>query len=73
MPDAISLVSKVLDDLGDAGDPMDVDSGSGPGTKQTLEDTLAACVKCLVQCFSPVVVQAVQAATKGEKEPPRNS
>ncbi|CEN61536.1 hypothetical protein ASPCAL08190 [Aspergillus calidoustus] len=66
MPEAISLVSKVLDDLGDAGDPMDVDSGSGPGTKQTLEDTLAACVKCLVQCFSPVVVQAVQAATKGQ-------
>ncbi|KAL2857721.1 proteasome stabiliser-domain-containing protein [Aspergillus pseudoustus] len=64
MPEAISLVSKVLDDLGDAGDPMDVDSGSGPGAKQTLEDTLAACVKCLLQCFSPVVVQAVQAATK---------
>ncbi|KAL2808674.1 proteasome stabiliser-domain-containing protein [Aspergillus granulosus] len=64
MPEAISLVSKVLDDLGDAGDPMDIDSGSGPGAKQTLDDTLAACVKCLLQCFSPVVVQAVQPATK---------
>ncbi|KAL2864567.1 ECM29 family proteasome component [Aspergillus lucknowensis] len=64
VPEAISIVSKVLDDLDDAGDVMDVDSGSGFGAKQTLEDTLAACVKCLLQCFSPVVVQGVQPPTK---------
>ncbi|KAL4868767.1 hypothetical protein BDV12DRAFT_168978 [Aspergillus spectabilis] len=62
--EAISIVSKVLDDLDDAGDPMDVDSGSGAGGKQTLEDTLAACVKCLLQSFSPAV-QAVQAPSEG--------
>ncbi|KAL2828660.1 proteasome stabiliser-domain-containing protein [Aspergillus cavernicola] len=62
-PEAISIVSKLLDDLDDAGDPMDIDSDSGPGAKQTFEDTLAACVKCLLQCFSPAV-QAVQASTK---------
>ncbi|KAI9373321.1 proteasome stabiliser-domain-containing protein [Aspergillus egyptiacus] len=62
-PEAISIISKVLDDLDDAGDPMDIDGGSGPGAKQTFEDTLAACVKCLLQCFSP----AMQVSTKGEK------
>lgn len=41
---------------------MDVDSGSGSGTKQTLENTLAACVKCLLQCFSPTL----QSVSKGE-------
>ncbi|KAL4808560.1 proteasome stabiliser-domain-containing protein [Aspergillus unguis] len=54
--EAISIVSKVLDDIDDdAGDPMDIDFGSGPGAKQTLENTLAACVKCLLQCFSPAL------------------
>ncbi|KAL5333750.1 proteasome stabiliser-domain-containing protein [Aspergillus crustosus] len=62
--ETISIVSKVLDELDDAGDPMDVDSGSGAGGKQTLEDTLAACVKCLLQSFSPAV-QAVQAPSEG--------
>ncbi|OJJ02961.1 hypothetical protein ASPVEDRAFT_72741 [Aspergillus versicolor CBS 583.65] len=57
--EAINIVSNVLDDIDDAGDPMDIDSGSGPGAKQTLENTLAACVKCLLQCLSPAV-QAVQ-------------
>ncbi|KAL4961449.1 proteasome stabiliser-domain-containing protein [Aspergillus stella-maris] len=54
--EAISIVSKVLGEIEeDAGDPMDVDSGSGPSAKQTLENTLAACVKCLLQTFSPAV------------------
>ncbi|KAL4911673.1 hypothetical protein BDW62DRAFT_59639 [Aspergillus aurantiobrunneus] len=43
---------------------MDVDSGNGPGAKETLENTLAACVKCLLQCFSSAV-QAVQAPSEG--------
>ncbi|KAL4783488.1 proteasome stabiliser-domain-containing protein [Aspergillus varians] len=62
--EAISIVSKVLDDIDDAGDPMDIDSDSGPGAKQTLENTLAACVKCLLQCFIPAV-QAEQAPSEG--------
>ncbi|KAL4975768.1 proteasome stabiliser-domain-containing protein [Aspergillus desertorum] len=61
--EAISIVSKVLNDIDDAGDPMDVDSGSGSGTKQTLENTLTACVQCLLQCFS----STLQAPSEGEK------
>jgi proteasome component ECM29 len=61
--EAISIVSKVLDDINDAGDTMDVDSGSGSGTKQILEDTLAACVKCLLQCCG----STLQALSDGEK------
>ncbi|KAL4940810.1 hypothetical protein BDV06DRAFT_15187 [Aspergillus oleicola] len=54
--EAISIVSKVLGEIeDDAGDPMDVDSGSGFSAKQTLENTLAACVRCLLQTFSPAV------------------
>lgn len=64
--EAISIVSNVLDDIDDSGDPMDIDSGSGPGVKQTLENTLAACVKCLLQCLSPAV-QAAQNLSEGEK------
>lgn len=64
--EAISIVSNVLDDIDDSGDPMDIDSGSGPGAKQTLENTLAACVKCLLQCLSPAV-QAAQTLSEGEK------
>ncbi|KAL4896414.1 proteasome component [Aspergillus ambiguus] len=52
MPDASGIVSRVLEDIGDD-DLMDVDSGSGRNAKQNLEDTLAACVECLLQCFNP--------------------
>ncbi|KAL4930607.1 proteasome stabiliser-domain-containing protein [Aspergillus undulatus] len=65
--EAISIVSKVLDGIDDAGDPMDIDSGSGPGAKQTLENTLAACVKCLLQCFSPAV-QTLNAPSEGRTD-----
>ncbi|KAL4900600.1 hypothetical protein BDW74DRAFT_161771 [Aspergillus multicolor] len=65
--EAISIVSKVLDDIDDdAGDPMDVDSGSGSRAKQTLENTLAACVNCLLQCFN----STLQAPSRGEKSLP---
>ncbi|GKZ35313.1 proteasome component M29 [Aspergillus brasiliensis] len=52
MPDAIAIVTHVLDDVEDQGDPMDVDSGKDQKPKQTLDDTLAACVACLLQCLS---------------------
>ncbi|KAI2993811.1 hypothetical protein CBS147482_8622 [Aspergillus niger] len=52
MSDAIAIVTHVLDDVEDQGDPMDVDSGKDQKPKQTLDDTLAACVVCLLQCLS---------------------
>ncbi|PWY76365.1 proteasome component [Aspergillus sclerotioniger CBS 115572] len=53
LPDAMSIVTRVLDEAEDQGEPMDVDSGKGQKPKQTLDDTLAACVTCLLQCLSP--------------------
>ncbi|PYI09032.1 proteasome component [Aspergillus sclerotiicarbonarius CBS 121057] len=53
VPDAIGIVTRVLDEAEDQGDPMDVDSSKGQKPKQTLDDTLAACVTCLLQCLSP--------------------
>ncbi|KAI9923627.1 hypothetical protein ASPWEDRAFT_38385 [Aspergillus wentii DTO 134E9] len=52
MPDALSIVTRVLAEvLEDDGDRMDIDSGSGH--KSGLDDTLAACIKCLMQCINP--------------------
>ncbi|KKK24759.1 hypothetical protein AOCH_002222 [Aspergillus ochraceoroseus] len=68
MPEAMRIVSKVLDDLDeddDARDRMDVDSGSGSQSNQILGDTLVACVKCLLQCFNPA---AFQASTQPQQE-----
>ncbi|PYH94432.1 proteasome component [Aspergillus ellipticus CBS 707.79] len=53
LSDALSIVTRVLDEMEDQGDPMDIDSDKGQKPKQTLDDTLAACVKCLLQCLSP--------------------
>lgn len=54
MAEAPSIVSRVLDELADNdGDRMDIDSGSGRDAKQQQEDTLAACVECLLQCLNP--------------------
>ncbi|EAW11143.1 ECM29 family proteasome component [Aspergillus clavatus NRRL 1] len=56
MPEALSIVSQVLDDVteGDA-DSMDIDAGSGHKTKQGLEDTLAA----YLEDMAPVIDKAV--------------
>jgi proteasome component ECM29 len=59
MPDALNIVSRVLDEVTDAdADSMDIDSGSGQNSKQTLEDTLAACVGCLFECLEPSATAA---------------
>ncbi|KAH3247679.1 hypothetical protein KXW31_001125 [Aspergillus fumigatus] len=59
MPDALNIVSRVLDEVTEAdADSMDIDSGSGQNSKQTLEDTLAACVRCLFECFEPSAAAA---------------
>ncbi|RAL08677.1 ECM29 family proteasome component [Aspergillus homomorphus CBS 101889] len=54
MPDVISVVTRVLDQLEEDGDPMEVDSESGPKPTQILDDTLAACAECLLHCLRPV-------------------
>ncbi|EAW15874.1 ECM29 family proteasome component [Aspergillus fischeri NRRL 181] len=59
MPDALNIVSRVLDEVTEAdADSMDIDSGSGQNSKQTLEDTLAACVRCLFECLEPSAAAA---------------
>ncbi|KAF9886201.1 proteasome component M29 [Aspergillus nanangensis] len=55
MPDAVGIVTRVLDELDDEADSMDIDSGSGQKPKQSLEDTLVACIKCLLQCLNPAL------------------
>ncbi|KAB8216124.1 proteasome stabiliser-domain-containing protein [Aspergillus novoparasiticus] len=52
MPDAVDIVSRVLSEFDEGEDSMDIDSGSGQKNKQTREDTLVACVKCLLQCIN---------------------
>ncbi|KAE8147028.1 proteasome stabiliser-domain-containing protein [Aspergillus avenaceus] len=64
MPDAIGIVSQVLSELEGDVDSMDIDSGSGQRSKQLLEDTLVACVRCLLQCFSPMTTISVEALDK---------
>ncbi|OOF96967.1 hypothetical protein ASPCADRAFT_205719 [Aspergillus carbonarius ITEM 5010] len=53
VPDAVGIVTRALDEAEDQGDPMDVDAGKGQKPKQTLDDTMAACVTCLLQCLIP--------------------
>lgn len=51
MPDALAIASKVLEDvLGGDEDRMDIDSGSGH--KSNTENTLAACIRCVLQCVN---------------------
>ncbi|PLN84227.1 proteasome component [Aspergillus taichungensis] len=64
MPDAIAIVSQVVENLEDKEDLMDVDSGNATNSKKIVDDTLAACVKCLLQCFNPAL-QIPSGAMKG--------
>ncbi|BCR84994.1 ECM29 family proteasome component [Aspergillus chevalieri] len=51
MPDALAIASKVLEDvLDDDEDRMDIDSGRGQ--KSSIENTLAACIKCVLRCVN---------------------
>ncbi|KAK1143793.1 proteasome component M29 [Aspergillus melleus] len=63
MPEAISIVSQVVGELEDEEDAMDIDSGNGQKSKQTTDDTLAACVKCLLQCFNPASCGSTESTT----------
>ncbi|KAJ5913485.1 hypothetical protein N7504_002368 [Penicillium tannophilum] len=46
MPQALEIVIPVIEEFQDG---MDIDSGNGPDSN----DTLAACVQCLLQCLNP--------------------
>ncbi|KAJ6092920.1 hypothetical protein N7486_008209 [Penicillium sp. IBT 16267x] len=46
MPQALEIVIPVIEEFKDG---MDIDSGNGPDS----DDTLAACVQCLLQCLNP--------------------
>ncbi|KAE8414924.1 proteasome stabiliser-domain-containing protein [Aspergillus pseudocaelatus] len=61
MPDAVDIVSRVLSEFDQGEDSMDIDSGSGQKNKQTREDTLVACVKCLLQCINLTCAAPVEA------------
>ncbi|KAF5865639.1 proteasome component M29 [Aspergillus alliaceus] len=52
MSDAVNIVSRALSALDEEDDQMEIDSGSGYKNKQSMEDTLVACVKCLLQCIN---------------------
>ncbi|KAJ5130149.1 uncharacterized protein N7515_006188 [Penicillium bovifimosum] len=52
MPDALNVIPGVVDEMvGEDEDKMEIDSKNGPGSIQ--DDTLTACVQCLLQCFNP--------------------
>jgi proteasome component ECM29 len=53
MPDALKIIPDVVDEMvGDQDeDQMEIDSRNGRGSTQ--DDTLTACVQCLLQCFNP--------------------
>ncbi|KAB8240591.1 proteasome stabiliser-domain-containing protein [Aspergillus flavus] len=61
MPDAVDIVSRVLSEFDEGEDSMDIDSGSGQKNKQTREDTLVACVKCLLQCINLTCAASAEA------------
>ncbi|KAB8200635.1 proteasome stabiliser-domain-containing protein [Aspergillus parasiticus] len=61
MPDAVDIVSRVLSEFDEGEDSMDIDSGSGQKNKQTREDTLVACVKCLLQCINLACAASAEA------------
>jgi proteasome component ECM29 len=47
MADALKIIPPVIEEMVDE-DHMEIDSKNG-----TQDDTLAACVQCLLQCFNP--------------------
>lgn len=47
MSDALKIIPAVVEETVDE-DHMEIDSKNG-----TRDDTLAACVQCLLQCFNP--------------------
>ncbi|OJJ47444.1 hypothetical protein ASPZODRAFT_130907 [Penicilliopsis zonata CBS 506.65] len=55
MPEATKIVTGIVDEFSsDSADPMEIDSGNAQ--KSGSEETLAACVQCLVRCVNPTIV-----------------
>lgn len=48
MPDALNIIPPVVEEMCEEGQ-MEVESKHG----SAQDDTLAACVQCLLQCFNP--------------------
>ncbi|KAL2007106.1 hypothetical protein VTN00DRAFT_8544 [Thermoascus crustaceus] len=60
MPDALNIVLPVVRDVTeDQGDKMDIDSSNVK--KASVDDTLAACVNCLLRCFNAAVLVPTRA------------
>lgn len=61
MPDALKVIPDVVTEMVDDQDQdlMEIDARNGRGSTQ--DDTLTACVQCLLQCFNPT-------ASSGEGE-----
>ena len=64
MSDALKIIPGVVEELEDQDqDQMEIDSRNGRGS--TEDDTLAACVQCLLQCFNPTA-----GSGEGQFKPP---
>jgi hypothetical protein len=50
MSDAIKIIPSVVEEMCDE-DSMEIDSKNG-SNGSTQDDTLAACIQCLLQCFN---------------------
>lgn len=48
MPDALSIIPSVVEEMCEE-DQMEIESKHG----SIQDDTLAACIQCLLQCFNP--------------------
>lgn len=55
MPEALGIVPPIVEELiEEEGDQMEVDSGNG----RDSANTLAACVQCLLQCLNPATAES---------------
>lgn len=70
MPDALKVIPDVVEEMVEDQDQdqMEIDARNGRGSTQ--DDTLTACVQCLLQCFNPT---ASSGAGQSTKPPPSKS
>lgn len=68
MPEALKIIPGVVEEMVDQDqDEMEIDSRNGRGSTQ--DDTLAACVQCLLQCFNPTAGSGQGQSPKSAKSP----
>lgn len=68
MPDALKIIPGVVEEMQEQDqDQMEIDSRNGRGSTQ--DDTLAACVQCLLQCFNPTAGSGEGRSPKAPKAP----